>query len=149
MLRGVFLESAPLVVLGELREDPQCVGKIGAVATRDVDRRHVAWFGIGYLPPEGQRVAGDVLEIVVPKDARQPSEETDMDNEKLLDRIHALEVAQATQSATVAGMEATQGAVQAGNMATTTAMTTGTMTTMAAGSVALIVGIFLGLVFRR
>ncbi len=45
-----------------------------------------------------------------------------MDNEKLLDRIHALETAQAAQSATTAGMEATQGAVQAGNMATTTAM---------------------------
>ncbi len=72
-----------------------------------------------------------------------------MDNEKLLDRIHALEVAQATQNATTAGMEATQGAAQAGNMATTTAMTTGTMTTMAAGSVGLIVGVFLGLAIRR
>lgn len=72
-----------------------------------------------------------------------------MDNEKLLERIHALETAQAAQTATTAGMEATQGAVQAGNMATTTAMTTGTMTTMAAGSVALIVGIFLGLALGR
>jgi hypothetical protein len=72
-----------------------------------------------------------------------------MDNEKLLERIHALETAQATQAASTAGMEATQGAVQAGNMATTTAMTTGTMTTMAAGSMGLIVGIFLGLAIRR
>ncbi|MDQ4131643.1 MAG: hypothetical protein M3179_00180 [Actinomycetota bacterium] len=72
-----------------------------------------------------------------------------MDNEKLLDRIHALETAQAAQTATTAGMEATQGAVQAGNMATTAAMTTGTMTTIAAGSVALIVGIFLGLAIGR
>ena len=72
-----------------------------------------------------------------------------MDNEKLLERIHALEIGQATQAATTAGMESTQGAVQAGNMATTTAMTTGTMTTMAAGSIALIVGIFLGLAMRR
>ena len=72
-----------------------------------------------------------------------------MDNEKLLERVHALETAQATQAATTAGMEATQGAVQAGNMATTTAMATGTMTTMAAGSVGLIVGIFLGLAIRR
>ena len=72
-----------------------------------------------------------------------------MDNEKLLDRIHALETAQAAQTATTAGMEATQGAIQAGNMATTTAMTTGTMTTMAAGSVGMIVGIFLGLAIRR
>ncbi len=72
-----------------------------------------------------------------------------MDNEKLLERIHTLEVAQATQSAAAAGMEATQGAAQAGNMATTTAMTTGTMTTMAAGSIGLIVGIFLGIAIRR
>jgi hypothetical protein len=72
-----------------------------------------------------------------------------MDNEKLLERIHALETAQATQTATTAGMEATQGAVQAGNMATTTAMTTGTMTTMVAGAVGMVVGMFLGLAIRR
>jgi hypothetical protein len=72
-----------------------------------------------------------------------------MENEKLVERIHALETAQAAQSATTAGMEATQGAVQAGNMATTTAMSTGTMTTMAAGSVGLIAGIFLGIALRR
>ena len=72
-----------------------------------------------------------------------------MDNEQLVERIHALETAQATQAAAAAGMEATQGAIQAGNMATTAAMTTGTMTTMAAGSLALIAGIFLGLSLRR
>ncbi len=77
------------------------------------------------------------------------NERVNMDNEKLLERIHALETAQAAQAATTAGMEATQGALQAGNMATTTAMTTGTMTTMAAGSIGLIVGIFLGLAIRR
>ncbi len=77
------------------------------------------------------------------------NERVNMDNEKLLERIHALETAQAGQTATTAGMEATQGAIQAGNMATTTAMTTGTMTTMAAGSIGLIVGIFLGLAIRR
>lgn len=76
-------------------------------------------------------------------------ERVTMDNEKLLERVHALETAQATQTATTAGMEATQGAVQAGNMATTTAMTTGTMTTMAAGGIGMIVGIFLGLALRR
>jgi len=76
-------------------------------------------------------------------------EKVNMDNEQLIERIHALETAQATQTATTAGMEATQGAVQAGNMATTTAMTTGTMTTMAAGSAGLIAGIFLGLALRR
>ena len=72
-----------------------------------------------------------------------------MDNDQMLDRIHALEVAQATQTATMAGAEATQGALQAGNMATTTAMTAGTMTTMAAGSISLIVGIFLGHALKR
>jgi hypothetical protein len=82
-------------------------------------------------------------------DATNFDERFNMDNEKLLDRIHALETAQATQTATTAGMEATQGAVQAGNMATTAAMTTGVMTTMAAGSIGLIVGIFLGLAIRR
>jgi hypothetical protein len=81
--------------------------------------------------------------------ARTFEETVNMDNEKLLERIHALETAQATQAASTAGMEATQGAVQAGNMATTTAMTTGTMTTMAAGSMGLIAGIFLGLAIRR
>ncbi|MDQ4090283.1 MAG: hypothetical protein M3163_08270 [Actinomycetota bacterium] len=77
------------------------------------------------------------------------NETVTMDNEKLLERIHALETAQATQAASTAGMEATQGAVQAGNMATTAAMTTGTMTTMAAGSIGLLAGIFLGLAIRR
>ena len=76
-------------------------------------------------------------------------ERVSMDSEKLVERMHALETAQAAQTATTVGMEATQGAVQAGNMATTTAMTAGTMTTMAAGSVGLIVGIFLGLAMRR
>lgn len=76
-------------------------------------------------------------------------EEADMDNEQLLERLHAVETAQATQAATTAGMEATQAAAQAGNMATTTAMTTGTMTTMAAGSLGLIAGIFLGAVLKR
>lgn len=77
------------------------------------------------------------------------NETVTMDTEKLLERVHALETAQANQAASTAGMEATQGAVQAGNMATTTAMTTGTMTTMAAGSMGLLAGIFLGLAIRR
>ena len=76
-------------------------------------------------------------------------ETADMDNDQLLERVHALETAQATQAATTAGMEATQGAIQAGNMATTTAMTTGTMTSMVAGGVSLVVGVFLGLAMRR
>ena len=78
-----------------------------------------------------------------------PMEETPMDNEQLVERMHGLETAQATQAAATAGMEATQAAAQAGNMATTAAMTTGTMMTMAAGSLGLIAGIFLGMTMRR
>lgn len=72
-----------------------------------------------------------------------------MDNEQTVERIHALEVAQATQAATMAGAEATQTAMNAGNMATTTAMTTGTLMAVAAGGVSLVVGIFLGLALRK
>jgi hypothetical protein len=61
------------------------------------------------------------------------------------ERIHALEISQAVQAATMAGAEATQAAVQAGNMATTTAMSAGNMAVTVAGSVALVVGIFMGL----
>ena len=61
------------------------------------------------------------------------------------ERIHGLEVAQAVQAATMAGAEATQAALQAGNMATTTAMSAGNMAVTVAGSVALVVGIFMGL----
>ena len=72
-----------------------------------------------------------------------------MDNDQLTERLHAVETAQATQAAAMAGAEATQAAAHAGNMATTAAMTTGTMTTMAAGGVSLLVGIFLGLAIRK
>jgi hypothetical protein len=72
-----------------------------------------------------------------------------MENDQLLDRVHSLEVAQATQAASLAGAEATQGALQAGNMATTAAMQAGTMATLAAGGISLLVGIFLGLAIRR
>jgi hypothetical protein len=102
------------------------------------------------LPGRAASAGGEpCTKVQVSANATNLDEMVNMDNEKLLERIHALETAQATQMATTAGMEATQGAVQAGNMATTTAMTTGTMTTMAAGSIGLIVGIFLGLAIRR
>lgn len=78
-----------------------------------------------------------------------PDEGNPVDNDQLLERIHALETAQATQAATTAGMEATQTAMNAGNMATTTAMTTGTVMAVAAGGVSLVVGMFLGLAMRR
>ncbi len=60
------------------------------------------------------------------------------DQDELLNRIHALEVSQAGQAATLAGAQATQAATQAGTMAT-----------MVAGSASLIVGLFLGMVVSR
>ncbi len=61
-----------------------------------------------------------------------------MESDDLKERIHALETAQATQTATTAGMQATQAAAQAGTWAV-----------MAAGSISLIVGIFLGMAIAR
>jgi hypothetical protein len=61
-----------------------------------------------------------------------------MDNEKLIERIHALETAQATQTAATGGAQATQAAAQAGMMAT-----------IATGSVSLITGIILGMAIGR
>jgi hypothetical protein len=72
-----------------------------------------------------------------------------MDNDKLVERIHALEVAQATQAATQAGSVATLTATQTGAVATGAAAQAGTVATMAAGSIALIVGLFLGLAISR
>ena len=82
--------------------------------------------------------------------AGSPTTETaDMDNEQLIERVHALETAQATQAAAMAGAEATQTAMNAGNMATTAAMTSGTVMMVAAGGISLVVGMFLGLAVRR
>ncbi len=66
-----------------------------------------------------------------------PMKEITMENDDL-ERVHALETAQATQAATLAGAQATQ-----------TAAHTGTWAVMAAGSVSLIVGIFLGMAIAR
>jgi hypothetical protein len=71
-----------------------------------------------------------------------------MDEKEIVERLHAVEVGQASGAATLAGAQATQAASQAGTMTTTTAMHAGTLMTMAAGSVALIVGIFLGITIR-
>ena len=75
-------------------------------------------------------------------------EATGIDTTELQERLHAVEVAQATGAATLAGAQATQAATQAGTTATTSAMQAGTVGMMATGSVALIVGIFLGIVIR-
>ena len=67
----------------------------------------------------------------------------------LEERIRQLEVAQATQAATQAGAVATLTATQAGAAATTAASQAGTVGIMVAGSVSLIVGIFLGLAISK
>jgi hypothetical protein len=71
-----------------------------------------------------------------------------MDEKEIQERLHAVEVAQATGAATLAGAQATQAAAQAGTTTTVTAMNAGTVGMMATGSVALVVGIFLGIVIR-
>jgi hypothetical protein len=87
-----------------------------------------------------------------PQNDAQPSikssgspQEPPTDLQKLTERLHALEVAQATQFATQAGSVATLSATQAGATATQAAAQAGTWSTMMAGSIALIVGIFLGM----
>jgi hypothetical protein len=57
--------------------------------------------------------------------------------EKLQDKLQGLEVAQATQAATLAGAQATQAAAHAG-----------TWSTMLAGAGGLVVGMFLGMAIR-
>ncbi len=67
--------------------------------------------------------------------------EQEMDNPTAQDMqndIEGLKIAQATQTATLAGAQATQAAASAG-----------IMSTMAAGFVALVCGIFLGMYMRR
>ena len=71
-----------------------------------------------------------------------------MDEKEIQERLHAVEVAQATGAATLAGAQATQAAAQAGTTSTVTAMNAGTVGMMATGSVGLVVGIFLGIVIR-
>jgi len=64
-------------------------------------------------------------------------------------RVSNLEKAQAVQAATQAGAEATQAAAMSGAQATQAAAHAGTWATMAAGSIALVVGIFLGVNIGR
>ena len=65
------------------------------------------------------------------------------------ERVSALEKAQAVQAATQAGAEATQEATQAGTTATQAASQAGVVGMMAAGSIELIVGIFLGIAIAK
>jgi hypothetical protein len=67
-----------------------------------------------------------------------PNERQRMDQDQMLERVHAVETAQATQAATLAGAQATQAAAHAG-----------TWSTMLAGAGGLIVGMFLALALGR
>ena len=58
--------------------------------------------------------------------------------EKVLDKVKDLEVAQATQAATLAGAQATQAAAHAG-----------TWSTMLAGAGGLVVGMFMGMAIAK
>jgi hypothetical protein len=71
------------------------------------------------------------------------------DSTDVAERLGAVEKAQAVQAATQAGAEATQAATLAGAEATQAAAHAGTIGIMAAGSVALIVGIFLGIAIAK
>ena len=68
-----------------------------------------------------------------------------MEQDQVQERIHALQVTQATQAAAMAGAEATQTAAMAGAQAAQVAAHAGTWSTMVAGSGGFIIGIFLGM----
>ncbi len=71
-----------------------------------------------------------------------------MEDDDVKERIHALETAQATQAAAATGVEATQAATMAGMQATQAAAQVGTWAVMGAGSIALIVGLLLGMAIK-
>ena len=74
-----------------------------------------------------QRVAGAPM-------TTPPIGNETMEQDQVVERVHALETAQATQAAAMAGAEATQAAAHAG-----------TWSTMLAGAGGFVVGIFLGM----
>jgi hypothetical protein len=65
------------------------------------------------------------------------------------ERIHKLEVAQATQVAVGAGTEATLAATQAGAAATSAASVAGLAAAVGSGAGGFVVGIFLGLAISK
>ena len=71
------------------------------------------------------------------------------DEGDLLDRIHKLEVAQATQAAAAAGAEATQAATQAGAVATGAASVAGLASAVASGAGGFIIGMFMGMAIAK
>lgn len=72
-----------------------------------------------------------------------------METAELESKVHELEKALAVQEATQAGAQATQAATQAGMTSTLSAAHAGTWSVMGAGSVALLVGLFLGMAVAR
>lgn len=83
-------------------------------------------------------------------DQREISKETSTPSDgALLDRIHKLEVAQATQAAAATGAQATQAATQAGTVATNAAGMAGMGAAVVAGAAGFVVGVFLGLAISR
>jgi hypothetical protein len=72
-----------------------------------------------------------------------------MENEDLKERIHSLETAMATQTATTAGMESTNAATTAGLQAAQAAAQAGTWAVMAGSGISLIVGMFLGMAIAK
>lgn len=69
--------------------------------------------------------------------------------DEVTERIHSLETAQAVQTATTTGMESTNAAATAGMQATQAAAQAGTWAVMTAGSISLIVGMFLGMTIAK
>ena len=71
------------------------------------------------------------------------------EDEAMLERMHKLEVAQATQTAAAVGAQATMAAAEAGGMATGAAAMAGLASAVVAGASSFIVGVFLGLAIAR
>ena len=68
----------------------------------------------------------------------------DVNNEDLVERVHALETALAVSQAVQTGADATLAATQAGVASTTAAAAAGTWSTMVASAAGLLAGFFLG-----
>jgi hypothetical protein len=76
--------------------------------------------------------------------ATQREQEMTSDSD-VMDRVHKLEVAQATQAAAATGAQATQAAAQAGAMATNAAGMAGMGAAVVSGAAGFIIGVFMGL----
>lgn len=72
-----------------------------------------------------------------------------METAELENKVHDLEKALAVEQATQAGVQATQAATQAGMTSTFSAAHAGTWSVMGAGSIALVVGLFIGVAVAK